>query len=108
MKLTSSPRKNSSITTVLPAVPKQPESMRCAVSSAASCVSQMTTPLPAASPSAFTTTGRRRARRPEAGSPFLGESIDDAGDERGLGTHDGELHALARREPEQSFDVPGR
>ena len=62
MKLASSPCRNSSITTVLPAAPNWPENIACAASIASSVVSQMMTPLPAARPSAFTTRGARCAR----------------------------------------------
>ena len=56
---TSTPRRNSSITTVLPALPKAPWTIAASIAAAA-CgrSSHTTTPLPAASPSAFTTTGK--------------------------------------------------
>src|SRR5262249_33687204 len=54
----SSPLRHSSITTRVPASPTiLPESMSPAAITASSLVLQMTTPLPAAKPSAFTTTG---------------------------------------------------
>ena len=61
MKLTSSPLRNSSMTMVFPAAPKLPPSMARAAAMADSCVSQMTTPFPAAKPSALTTSGSRCA-----------------------------------------------
>ncbi len=64
MKLASSPVRNSSITIRLPAAPKRSShSMRRTASIASSRVSATTTPLPAASPSALTTTGVRAAER---------------------------------------------
>ena len=62
MKLASSPSRNSSTTTRSPALPKRPANMSCAVATASSVVAQITTPLPAASPSAFTTSGAFCAR----------------------------------------------
>src|SRR5580658_10788923 len=57
MKLASSPVRNSSITTSLPAAPNCPANMPAALAIAASMVSAITTPLPAASPLALTTSG---------------------------------------------------
>ncbi len=62
MKLASSPSRNSSTTTTSPALPKRPANMSCAVVTASSAVAQITTPLPAARPSAFTTSGAFCAR----------------------------------------------
>ena len=56
---TSGPVKNSSTTTVSPLWPNLPSHMAArTASAAASRVSAMTTPLPRARPSAFTTVGR--------------------------------------------------
>ena len=58
MKLASSPSRNSSITTRLPAAPKRrSESIASIAALACSRVVATTTPLPAASPSALTTIG---------------------------------------------------
>ena len=58
IKLASSPSRNSSITTRLPALPKAlPESISRTASSASCNVIATITPLPAAKPSAFTTIG---------------------------------------------------
>ena len=70
MKLASSPSRNSSTTTLSPAGPKRPANMACVVSTASSVVAQITTPLPAARPSAFTTSGAFCARI-QAGSKSL-------------------------------------
>ena len=56
-RLASSPARNSSITSVSPAWPKAPAKAERTASSASSAVAATTTPFPAASPSAFTTTG---------------------------------------------------
>ena len=58
MKETSSPSRNSSTTTRLPASPNSRARMSSSTASSASAtVAQMKTPLPLARPSAFTTTG---------------------------------------------------
>ncbi len=63
MKLASSPARHSSMTTRLPASPKDfPESMPPTASKASTRVSAMTTPFPAASPSALMTMGRPFSR----------------------------------------------
>src|SRR6266850_1370440 len=62
MKLASSPRRNSSITTSRPASPKRPANIECAAACAASMESAITTPLPAARPLALTTSGARWLR----------------------------------------------
>src|ERR1700691_1650400 len=72
MKLTSSPCRTSSTTTVRPALPKFQAG--------------------------------RGARWTEAGAASGGEPIDDAGDQRALGSHDGEPDRLALREGEQGVD----
>ncbi len=68
----SSPTRNSSITTVSPESPKARASRHCATArSASSRVWHTTTPLPAARPSAFTTSGApisRQWRRAAAAS----------------------------------------
>src|SRR5262245_13135619 len=69
MKLASSPSRNSSTTTVLPAAPNWPANISSTLAIACPVVSQITTPLPAARPSAFTTSGARCARI-QAGSKF--------------------------------------
>ena len=56
-KLASSPINFSSMTTDDPAAPNAPEKQAAIASSAADKVSQITTPLPAAKPSALTTSG---------------------------------------------------
>ena len=62
-RLTSSPTRHSSMTTLRPAGPMVPASMKSAMAASASAtVSATTTPLPAASPSAFTTIGAPRRR----------------------------------------------
>ena len=59
----SSPSRNSSMTTREPAAPKAlPESMSCTASLASSTVRATITPLPAARPSALSTTGRPSSR----------------------------------------------
>src|SRR5215469_4531707 len=67
MKLASSPGRNSSITTSRPASPKRPANIASAVASASVADAAITTPLPAARPLAFTTSGVRCART-QAGS----------------------------------------
>src|SRR6266850_5196536 len=62
MKLASSPRRNSSITTSRPASPKRPANIECAAACASSMESAITTPLPAARPLALTTSGARWLR----------------------------------------------
>ena len=58
IKLASSPSRNSSITTLFPADPNSlPDSMSVTVFSASGKFSAMTTPLPAANPSALITVG---------------------------------------------------
>ena len=58
MKETSSPSRNSSTTTRLPASPSRRARMSSSTASSASAtVGQMKTPFPLARPSAFTTTG---------------------------------------------------
>src|SRR5215831_2109079 len=59
MKLASSPSRNSSITTSRPASPNWPANMASAAVMAALLEAAMTTPLPAASPLALTTSGVR-------------------------------------------------
>ncbi len=60
---TSSPVKHSSITTAAPASPNARAAMNASIAaSAASSVAATTTPLPAVSPSAFTTIGAPRRR----------------------------------------------
>ncbi len=66
MKLASSPSRNSSITTCSPASPNWPANIACAAASAAALSGAMTTPLPAASPLALTTSGARCARTQSA------------------------------------------
>ena len=62
-KEASSPTMNSSTTTLAPAAPKAPASRQSAsAASASGSVRQMITPLPAASPSAFTTSGTPSSR----------------------------------------------
>mmetsp|Transcript_57526 Transcript_57526/g.160160 ORF Transcript_57526/g.160160 Transcript_57526/m.160160 type:complete len:235 (-) Transcript_57526:193-897(-) len=62
MQLTSSPSSSSSMTTSSPAAPKAPSSMQLLTApKASSRHSGMSTPLPAASPLAFTTTWRPAA-----------------------------------------------
>ena len=56
-KLASSPTRNSSMTTSAPAAPNAPAKQASMAAVAASRVSAMTTPLPAARPSALTTIG---------------------------------------------------
>ena len=57
-KLSSSPSRNSSITSSAPASPKTRSAIMLSMAAVASAsVSATTTPLPAASPSALTTTG---------------------------------------------------
>ncbi len=53
----SGPVSISSMTTVLPAAPNAPSKHSCTACRASSSVSATTTPLPAARPSALTTTG---------------------------------------------------
>src|SRR6516165_164327 len=67
MKLASSPSRNSSTSTSRPASPNWPANMASAAAIAASVEGTMTTPLPAASPLAFTTSGVRWPRT-QAGS----------------------------------------
>src|SRR6516225_517310 len=67
MKLVSSPSRNSSITTSRPASPNWPANMASAVAIASLLEDATTTPLPAASPLAFTTSGVRWPRS-QAGS----------------------------------------
>ena len=62
MKLASSPSRNSSITTSRPASPNRPLNIALAAASASSGVAATTTPLPAASPLALTTSGARWPR----------------------------------------------
>jgi hypothetical protein len=69
MKLASSPSRNCSTTTVSPALPRLPANMASMAAIASSAVGAMTTPLPAARPSALTTMGGRCART-HAGSKF--------------------------------------
>ena len=61
--LTSGPSRNSSTTTRLPEAPNLPFFI-ISVTAASACafVSQMSTPLPSASPSALTTTGHGTVR----------------------------------------------
>src|SRR5215831_14993642 len=61
-KEASSPCRNSSTTTCAPAAPNPPPNIMSMAASASARVLAMTTPLPAASPSAFTTIGAPRAR----------------------------------------------
>ena len=73
IKLASSPSRNSSITTRLPALPKAlPESISRTASSASCNVIATITPLPAAKPSALTTIGAPFSRKyANAGSTLV-------------------------------------
>ena len=69
MKLASSPARNSSITIRRPASPNaRPQSMSSTAASASACDCATTTPLPAASPSALTTSGAACPRTQAAAS----------------------------------------
>src|SRR6267378_417571 len=110
---TSSPRKNSSTTTVAPAAPNSRCSMQRAIATSASAsVAHTMAPLPAASPSALTTTGApdsRQNARARAGSEhreaLVAQAVGETGDQRHLRPHDDEVGALALGEPHDAVVV---